>query len=106
MKRRPRKISVGKSVYRLRTRRIDGFFGETDWDSRTISVARGLAPPVEAKTIIHEIVHVLLDEAGLMGSGSVARVSERVCQGLESPLASLLVDNKALIAWLQEALKK
>ncbi len=103
MKRLPPKLRIGGASYKFKKLRKNiesaQFYGQTDWDSRTIHLAKGMAPATLARTIVHEMLHVLLDEAGL-------NQNERLVLALEAQLSSFIADNHALISWLQEALKK
>lgn len=100
----PRKIKVGGATYKFKKgRRFPedaGFFGLTDFDTRTIYLAKA-PPPVIASTIVHEVIHAALDVAGIS-----PKAEERIARALEAPILSFIVENKALIAWLQEAAKK
>jgi hypothetical protein len=77
------------------------YIGHTDLEAQSIVIAPGLAPDVEAETVLHETLHCCLD-----ASGAVTEWGPDKIELLISRLAPVLLDtlrrNPKLSAYLLE----
>lgn len=101
----PRRLRVGRATYRVRSRRLRGLYGETDFDAATISIARDASPAARASTLAHEALHALFHASGLCADSEIARLEERIVAGLETPFAAFIADNPSFVAFLRENLR-
>jgi len=100
----PRRIKVGAYDWRIK---VDPGpsedYGETDFDKAEINIwpANHQSPERLVGTVIHELLHVIYDAAGLEGLAE-----EPVVGGFETGLVSLFRDNPKLLNWIKRGLKK
>jgi hypothetical protein len=74
--------------------------GDYDRTRLVIRVADCLAPSKAAETLLHEVIHACTDAAGLMDAPG--RTDEDVVNPLSRVLFSVIQDNPALVAYLQD----
>lgn len=79
-----------------------GALGEIDFDRLEIKICEGLADQKEAETLLHEILHGILDATA---SQETKDGEEALVNRLASGLTSVIRDNPELIDFLQESLK-
>lgn len=73
--------------------------GDCDRSRLVIRIADYLAPSKSAETLLHEVLHACTDAAGLMDEPG--RTDEEVVNPLSRVLFSVIQDNPALVAYLQ-----
>jgi hypothetical protein len=80
-----------------------GRLGDCNPNTATIRVADSRPPAVIAETLIHEVLHAVMDDAGMdMDKDD----EERLVSGLSPRLAALIADNPALMGSLADMLSE
>lgn len=90
--------------------KIDGDYGEFDSDKKTISINKELDTTDKINTLIHEILHAILWERGVAGSGGVLEEKEseeeNIVFNIGNGLVQLIQDNPQIINLLNLLIKK
>lgn len=79
-----------------------GALAEIDTDRLEIKISEGLPDQKEAETLLHEILHGILDATA---SQETKDGEEALVNRLASGLTSVIRDNRELVDLLQESLK-
>lgn len=77
--------------WRLHDKELGECNGLTDWEERTIWLDRLLPKDEKAKVILHEIIHIVLDEHHLHEDGGIQSkfVEEVICAGVAEVLLEI-----------------
>lgn len=82
----PKSISFGLETYTIKFSRRLKHYGETDPETKTITIRSGLSPRLTLTTFIHELIHVIEFEHPL-------KISHKMVYELEKAIVELLLDN-------------
>ena len=74
-------------------------FGLSTWGDTTIRINKALPYQAKVETLIHEIMHIILEELGNPGKLSKTD-EEKVVQGTSFMLYTLFVDNPAILRYI------
>lgn len=77
-------------------------YGECDEEQLTIRLSTKLIPEQQGITLLHEIIHAIFGMVDYEPSGTEKKYSEEeVCEMLDTPLWSVLKNNKNILKILQ-----
>ena len=79
----------------------DKLDGQTDFENLTVRLNAGSLPPVKSCTLLHEILHVIWDDASLKDEDG----EERVITALANGLSQVIRDNPDVIKFITQGLK-
>jgi hypothetical protein len=104
--RMPRSVKVGHRIFEVvqwaeKAALAQGARGDCREEPPVIRVSKGLKPFDQAEVLIHEILHACWKH---LPSDSVTE--EEAVSILAENLAAVITDNPAIVAWLQENLKR
>lgn len=99
-----REIRVGYRTFRIE-HFPDGFGerldGQTDFDRGVINLSAGLTAQARSCVILHEILHIIWDQAALQDGDT----EERIVTAMANGLSQVLRDNDSLpheiVSWLR-----
>ena len=108
MARRPKKITINETDYKVVTRSkkwgIDKeAYGQITYSRKMIEIADGQTPQEYLDTVIHEVVHGIIEEYGVEMD---RRKEEKFVTQFSNSLTDVLKKNPNFVAWLNEQSKK
>lgn len=99
----PARVRVGPHVYRVKVAKPSGLdhdaYGVTDIGRSTITLAPGLSDSQQRDTLLHEVLHAVLDGTGWAHRLGAKR-EEQLVRALAPALLAVLRDNREAIKWL------
>lgn len=113
----PRRVQIGQIRYTIlsddeswltfeHSRQNKGLLGSTNADEATIHIKPGLAPDVTRLTLMHELIHAVIestmgnpDPASFTGDTPDDR-NELMVLAFEHPMLALVADNPDVMAFL------
>lgn len=96
----PKSVTVGNVVYTVKLREMDGAFGHCDYTKCELVINETANRQRQAKTLVHETIHALLYECGLLEINH----DERQVTALENGLWDLLRNND--FGWTKDTTPK
>ena len=102
----PEKVKIGYAEYSIKSWNIieasrEARYGDYDHERLNIRISDGIAPPVRATVLLHEIFHGIVQHFNV----PVENNEEGVVASISEGLAQVIHDNPDLITWITTALQ-
>lgn len=99
----PPHVKVGPHTYKVEVAKPSGLsheeYGCTDIGRTTISLAPGMSASMQRDTLLHEVLHAVLDATGWahrLGN----KKEEELVRALAPALLTFLRDNREVLRWM------
>ncbi|SHH47999.1 hypothetical protein [Bradyrhizobium erythrophlei] len=106
----PRRIKVGAYDWRVILNEEEADIekcGEADFEHHVVNLwpSHLNSPDHAVGIVIHELLHVIFDNADLEGNHTSPDPEEEIVIGFEQGLVALYRDNPRLLTWIKKGLK-
>ena len=101
----PNKVKIGYAEYSIEDwsgleASREARYGDYDHERLTIRIGDGVADPVRATVLLHEICHGIVQHFNV----PCGEQEEEIVTSMAEGLAQVITDNHGLVAWLEAAL--